>query len=63
MQFRNKFNAEGHLLTGSHAPCHTCRESTDLGLLDGKDNGSGNFTILQCRRCYGAGWLPLATRF
>jgi len=39
-------------------PCSKCGEQTPAYLLDVKDDGTGNFTILECERCYGPGWLP-----
>ena len=39
-------------------PCHTCGTYHHIDLLDAKDDGTGNFTILQCRSCYGSGWAP-----
>jgi hypothetical protein len=30
-----------------------------LNLLDGKDDGTGDFNILACRDCYGPGWRPM----
>jgi hypothetical protein len=41
-------------------PCHKCRRPTHLRLLDGKDDGTGDFTILECQDCYGPDWLPVA---
>jgi hypothetical protein len=38
--------------------CHQCHQPTDARLIDGKDDGSGNYTILLCPDCYGPGWLP-----
>jgi hypothetical protein len=42
--------------------CDKCGKPEHLELLDSKDDGSGNFTILQCVACYGPGWNPMATR-
>lgn len=39
-------------------PCDKCQTLTDINLLDAKDDGTGNFTILECRACYGPGWVP-----
>lgn len=36
--------------------CHSCKRLTPMHLLDGKDDGTGNFNILECRDCYGEGW-------
>lgn len=47
--------------TAEAAHCGSCGQLTALDLLDAKDDGTGNFTILHCRACYGPGWLP-ATR-
>lgn len=40
------------------APCHTCGALTPIDELDAKDDGTGNYTILECEKCYGPGWLP-----
>lgn len=40
-------------------PCHKCGTPTPLPLLDAKDDGTGDYNILECERCYGPGWLPL----
>jgi hypothetical protein len=40
-------------------PCHGCGRPTHLNLLDGKDDGTGDFNILACRDCYGPGWRPM----
>ena len=45
-------------VTGEQTACHKCGEQTEIDLLDSKDDGSGNFTILECRHCYGPGWSP-----
>ncbi|MBS4048338.1 MAG: hypothetical protein KG075_18475 [Alphaproteobacteria bacterium] len=42
-------------------PCHGCGRTTPLDLLDAKDDGSGDFSILHCKACYGPGWLPMAS--
>lgn len=39
--------------------CHKCMTPTDIDELDAKDDGTGSFTILECEKCYGAGWQPL----
>ncbi len=39
--------------------CDKCGEPTPINLIDGKDDGTGNFTILECRSCYGPGWAPM----
>lgn len=41
--------------------CHECGRPTPLALLDAKDDGSGDFSILHCKACYGPGWLPMAS--
>ena len=38
-------------------PCHACGTLTDINMLDAKDDGTGNYTIMQCRKCYGPGWV------
>ena len=38
--------------------CHKCGTPTHINLLDAKDDGTGNFTILECETCYGPGWEP-----
>jgi hypothetical protein len=43
-------------------PCDGCGTPTHIDLLDGKDDGTGNFTILECRKCYGPGWAPFLAR-
>jgi hypothetical protein len=47
-------------VTSSYLSCDACGTLTHIDLLDGKDDGTGNFTILECRKCYGPGWAPLA---
>lgn len=39
-------------------PCSTCKTPTHIDLLDAKDDGTGDYTILECRECYGPGWVP-----
>jgi hypothetical protein len=39
--------------------CHACRRPTRADLIDAKDDGSGDFTVLHCRACYGDGWSPM----
>lgn len=41
-----------------HFPCMACGASTHIHMLDAKDDGTGNFTILECEACYGPGWAP-----
>jgi len=43
-------------------PCHGCGTPTHIDLLDAKDDGTGDFTILECRKCYGPGWAPFLAR-
>lgn len=38
--------------------CTGCGRVENLDLLDGKDDGTGDFTLLECVACYGPGWLP-----
>jgi hypothetical protein len=38
--------------------CSKCSAQVDVDLLDGKDDGTGNFNILECEVCYGPGWCP-----
>ncbi len=40
----------------TYARCHKCNLPTDIEMLDGKDDGSGNFETLECPGCYGPGW-------
>lgn len=42
----------------NEAPCSCCKKPTPLRLLDAKDDGTGNFTILECQECYGPDWQP-----
>lgn len=41
------------------APCTSCGKITSLRELDGKDDGTGNFEILECSTCYGPGYCSL----
>ena len=43
----------------SFIPCHSCGALTHLEDIDGKDDGSGDFNILECEKCYGEGYAPL----
>jgi hypothetical protein len=36
--------------------CHKCGKMFHLDDLDGKDDGTGDFNILECKKCYGAGF-------
>lgn len=38
--------------------CSKCKTPTPIELLDAKNDGTGNYTILECRTCYGPGWAP-----
>ena len=38
-------------------PCHACGMLTDINLLDAKDDGTWNWVLLECKRCYGPGWV------
>lgn len=40
--------------------CSACGRMTPPTLIDAKDDGTGNFTVLECPACYGEGWQPLA---
>ena len=40
-------------------PCDCCGLPTHLNDLDGKDDGTGNYTILECGDCYGPGYRTL----
>lgn len=42
-------------------PCDKCQKMTCLEDLDGKNDGTGNFTILECGDCYGPGYVSAAT--
>jgi hypothetical protein len=44
-----------------HHKCMKCEEYTHIDDLDGKDDGSGNFTILHCAKCYGPGYTSNRT--
>lgn len=44
------------------AACHKCGVETPIDELDAKDDGTGNFTILECPDCYGPGWTPAKVR-
>lgn len=50
----------GYVLSGETAACDKCGEETDINLLDAKDDGSGDYTILHCEKCYGPSWAPMA---
>lgn len=52
-------NTSKFVLAGKTGSCHSCQKKTDLALLDGKDDGSGNCNILECPDCYGPGWRPM----
>jgi hypothetical protein len=41
-------------------PCMKCHQPTHIDLIDGKDDGTGNFNILECWECYGPDWRPLS---
>lgn len=58
----SKYDSRGYFLAGDTMACRKCGRQTDIALLDAKDDGTGNFTLLECQRCYGEGWLPIATR-
>lgn len=38
--------------------CMACGKPEHADLIDAKDEGTGNYTILHCIACYGPGWLP-----
>ncbi len=38
-------------------PCHKCNEMTHIDDLDAKDDGTGNFLLLECEKCYGEGYV------
>lgn len=40
--------------------CHGCGIEESINLIDGKDDGTGNFNRLECVKCYGPGWNPCA---
>lgn len=40
--------------------CDGCGRLTRIDLIDGKDDGSGDFNILHCPNCYGAEYNPLS---
>lgn len=43
---------------GSLIKCTACGAKWPASLIDGKDDGSGQFTRLECPKCYGSNWLP-----
>ena len=51
------YEGEGGLENGT-ARCSTCGIEENVDLLDGVDDGSGDFTLLGCVRCAGPDWLP-----
>ena len=38
--------------------CNACGKDENIDLIDTKDDGTGNFTILHCIACYGPYWAP-----
>lgn len=40
------------------AHCTKCGRPENINLLDGKDDGTGDFNLLECIRCYGEDWAP-----
>jgi NAD-dependent SIR2 family protein deacetylase len=42
----------------NRANCHACGGRFHIDELDAKDDGTGNYTILECRECYGPGFVP-----
>lgn len=48
--------AQREATAGDLIGCHKCAERWPACLIDGKDDGTGDFTILQCPPCYGPGW-------
>ena len=49
--------------SGRTLNCAACRRPTVVELIDGKDDGTGNFTVLHCPDCYGPGWAPIGPEF
>ena len=43
--------------------CDKCGKQENINLLDSKDDGSGDFTILECIACYGSLWQPCGSAF
>ena len=41
------------------AKCEDCKEDFPLKELDSQDDGTGNFTILKCKDCYGDGYSEM----
>lgn len=39
--------------------CDACGREEHADLIDTKDDGTGNFTIMECIACYGEDWLPM----
>jgi hypothetical protein len=42
-------------------PCDRCGRQWHPHLIDAKDRGDGQFTVLHGPCCYGQGWAPLTT--
>jgi hypothetical protein len=38
--------------------CHICGCHENIELLDARDDGTGQFELIECIACYGPGWLP-----
>lgn len=45
-------------MSTDYANCARCRRPTHIDLLDAKDGGDGDYTILECPACYGPGYVP-----
>ena len=45
-------------LENGTATCSHCGVVENIDLLDGMDDGTGDFTLLGCVRCAGPDWLP-----
>jgi hypothetical protein len=58
-----KIDHRGYVLAGETAPCDQCKTPTDINLLDAKPGprSPDDWERLECERCYGPGWLPMAT--
>lgn len=48
-------------MTSYHEKCSKCGKVWHLHLLDAKDDGTGNFEILEGPCCYGVGWTACTT--
>lgn len=47
----------------SYSQCNSCGHLFHLEDLDAKDDGTGNFEILECKDCYGEGYVSAEEQF